>query len=58
MPQVKYTPAKGLIQQTGSGFVNGFYMAGDSATLLYVDDTIGWIILGLSGVSGPPAVTV
>lgn len=32
--------------------------AGDQATLLYVDDTIGWIILGLIGTAGPPAMTV
>ncbi len=32
--------------------------AGDQAVLLYVDDTIGWIILGLSGTAGPPAMTV
>ncbi len=31
--------------------------AGDSATLLYVNDTIGWIILGLSGKAAPPAHT-
>jgi hypothetical protein len=35
-----------------------FADAGDRGTLLYVDDTIGWVILGLSGVSGPPVTTV
>ena len=35
-----------------------FADAGDRATLMYVDDTIGWIILGLSGVAGPPVTTV
>lgn len=35
-----------------------FADAGDKATLYYVDDTMGWIILGLNGVSGPPAFTV
>jgi len=35
-----------------------FADAGDRATLLYVDDTVGWIILGLSGVAGPPVTTV
>ena len=129
MPQVKYTPSKGLIQQAGSGFVNGFYHPGgsttgsgagaipithsyvamtagggvawtiadgtvgqvlqiysvdantgtltaatastgtgwativftdigDRAVLMWVDDTIGWIILSLSGVAGPPTSTV
>jgi len=35
-----------------------FADAGDQATLMFVDDTIGWIILGLIGVAGPPAITV
>ena len=35
-----------------------FADAGDRATLLYVDDTIGWVIIGLSGVAGPPVTTV
>lgn len=35
-----------------------FADAGDRATLLYVDDSIGWIIIGLSGVAGPPLTTV
>lgn len=35
-----------------------FADAGDRATLLYVDDSIGWVILGLSGVAGPPVTTV
>jgi hypothetical protein len=29
----------------------------DQATLLYVDDTIGWIILGAKGAAGPPVTT-
>lgn len=35
-----------------------FADAGDQAVLMYVDDTIGWIILGASGVAAPPAITV
>ena len=35
-----------------------FADAGDQATLLFVNDTIGWVILGLIGVAGPPAITV
>ena len=35
-----------------------FADAGDQAVLLYVNDTIGWIIIGLSGVAGPPAITI
>ena len=35
-----------------------FADAGDRATLMYVDDTVGWTIIGLSGVAGPPVTTV
>jgi hypothetical protein len=35
-----------------------FADAGDTAALLYIDDTVGWVILGLSGLSAPPAFTV
>lgn len=35
-----------------------FADAGDRAVLLYVDDTIGWVIIGLSGVAAPPVTTV
>jgi hypothetical protein len=34
-----------------------FADAGDQAILEYVDDTIGWIIDGLSGKAAPPAHT-
>ena len=34
-----------------------FADAGDQAVLMYVDDSIGWIVLGLTGKSGPPAHT-
>ena len=32
--------------------------AGDNAVLLFVDDTVGWIIIGATGTAGPPAITV
>jgi len=35
-----------------------FADAGDQALLLYVNDTIGWIIVGLVGVAAPPAITI
>jgi hypothetical protein len=35
-----------------------FADAGDQANLLYVDDTIGWIIEGMNGVAQPPVKTV
>lgn len=34
-----------------------FADAGDQAVLLYVDDVIGWIVISLTGKSGPPAHT-
>lgn len=48
-----------LTPTTKTGFATiVFADAGDRAVLYYVDDTVGWIILGLSGVSGPPVTTV
>lgn len=48
-----------LTPATSTGFATiVFADAGDQAVLLYVDDTVGWIILGLSGVAAPPAITV
>lgn len=48
-----------LTPTTKTGFATiVFADAGDRAVLLYVNDTIGWIILGLSGVSAPPVTTV
>ncbi len=35
-----------------------FADAGDQATLFYVDDTVGWIINDMNGVSAPPVKTV
>ena len=35
-----------------------FADAGDQAVLFYVDDDTGWIIFSLTGVAGPPAITV
>ena len=44
---------------TGTGWATiVFTDAGDRAVLQYVDDTIGWMILGLSGVASPPTTTV
>ena len=35
-----------------------FADAGDQAILYYVDDTVGWIILSLTGVAAPPVITI
>ena len=48
-----------LTPTTKSGFVTiVFADAGDTATLLFVDATVGWVIVGLAGVSAPPAITI
>ncbi len=48
-----------LTPATKTGFATiVFADAGDRATLLYVNDTVGWVILGLSGVAGPPTTTI
>lgn len=47
-----------LTPTTKTGFATiVFADAGDQAVLFYVDDVIGWIILGLSGKAAPPAHT-
>jgi hypothetical protein len=48
-----------LTPATKTGFATiVFADAGDQATLLYVDDVIGWILLGAKGVAAPPVTTV
>jgi hypothetical protein len=48
-----------LTPSTATGWATiVFADAGDRAVLRYIDDTIGWIIVGLSGVAGPPVTTV
>ncbi len=48
-----------LTPSTCTGFATiVFADAGDQAVLMYVDNSVGWIILGLSGVAAPPAITI
>jgi len=48
-----------LTPTTKSGFATiVFADAGDFADLEYVNDTVGWILVGLGGVAAPPAITV
>ena len=48
-----------LTPATKSGFVSiAFADAGDIATLQYVNDTVGWVILGTAGVAAPPAIAL
>ena len=48
-----------LTPATCSGFATiVFADAGDTAALKYVDDTVGWVLLGTAGVDAPPVITV
>lgn len=48
-----------LTPTTKTGFATiVFADAGDFAALEYVNDTVGWILVGLGGVAAPPAITV
>ena len=48
-----------LTPATCSGFATiVFADAGDIADIEYVDDTVGWVLVGTSGVAAPPVITV
>lgn len=48
-----------LTPATKTGFATiVFADAGDRAVLMYVNDIVGWIIIGLSGVAAPPVTTI
>lgn len=48
-----------LTPATASGFATiVFADAGDTATLRYVDDTVGWVIIGAAGIAAPPVISV
>lgn len=48
-----------LTPATCTGFATiVFADAGDQAVLCYIDDTIGWVIISLTGVAGPPVITL
>lgn len=47
-----------LTPATGTGWATIVLAdAGDQCILLYIDDTVGWIILGISGKTQPPVMT-
>jgi len=47
----------GDTNSTASGWSTILFAdAGDTATLMYVDDTVGWIILGCYGLTAQPTV--
>lgn len=48
-----------LTPTTCSGFATiVFADAGDIVDLEYVDDTVGWILVGSAGVAAPPVITI
>ena len=48
-----------LTPATASGFVNVVLAdAGDTVTLEYVDNTVGWVIVGAAGVAAPPVIAL
>jgi hypothetical protein len=48
-----------LTPATATGFVSiAFADAGDQAVLKFIDSTVGWVILGASGVAAPPAISL
>lgn len=48
-----------LTPATCTGFATiVFADAGDQAVLVYIDDTIGWYIVSVTGVAAPPAITI
>lgn len=48
-----------LTPATATGFATiVFADAGDQVTLMYIDDTVGWVIMGMAGVAAPPAITI
>ncbi len=48
-----------LTPTTKTGFATiVFADAGDTATLQFVDSTVGWIIVGTLGVAAPPVITI
>ena len=48
-----------LTPATCTGFTTiAFADAGDTATLMYIDNAVGWIILGTAGIAAPPAIAI
>ena len=48
-----------LTPATSTGFATlVFGEDGDQCTLLYVNDTIGWIVIGATGVAAPPVISI
>lgn len=48
-----------LTPTTKSGFASVVLAdAGDTVALQYIDDTVGWVVLGTAGVAAPPALAL
>jgi len=47
-----------LTPATSTGFSTIVFVAAkDNATLQYVDDTVGWVIVGAAGILAPPVIS-
>ncbi len=47
-----------LTPATKTGFATiVFADVKDTATLMYIDDTVGWIIIGTAGIPAPPVIS-
>jgi hypothetical protein len=58
-----YLTAKGGASSITPATLTGFATVeldtvGDQVTMMYVDDTVGWIIIGCTGVTAQPVLTV
>ena len=48
-----------LSPTTTTGFTDiVFADAGDTATLQFVDSTVGWVVVGAAGVTAPPVIAI
>jgi hypothetical protein len=48
-----------LSPTTTTGFTDiVFADAGDTATLQFVDSTVGWVVVGAAGVAAPPVIAI
>lgn len=47
-----------LTPANATGFTNVVLAdAGDQVVLLYIDDTVGWVLISATGAAGPPVIT-
>jgi hypothetical protein len=48
-----------LTPATSTGWATAVFAdAGDSVTFKYINDTVGWVVIGSAGVAAPPVISV